>query len=99
VTAVNDARAGHHFGVTETKRATAPGAFPGHVEGGGNSMPNESRVANPPGTRSRVTWTGPVTPRDEAPRCPGCGEDWLVEWDAGLRHWFCHVCGRTWRVT
>lgn len=36
--------------------------------------------------------------RLEAPpaRCPGCGEERLVEWDATLRRFVCAVCSRTW---
>jgi hypothetical protein len=39
--------------------------------------------------------TDPVSP-DDIPRCRFCGEDRLIEFDAGLNHWFCLVCGRTW---
>jgi hypothetical protein len=29
-------------------------------------------------------------------RCPGCGEEALVEWDPVLRCWTCAVCSRQW---
>ena len=31
------------------------------------------------------------------PRCPGCGEDRLIEWDTVLRRWVCAVCSRAWK--
>lgn len=31
-------------------------------------------------------------------RCPGCGEDRLVEWDPVLRRWECKVCGKHWEA-
>lgn len=33
---------------------------------------------------------------EPVPRRPGCGETRMVEWDAGLQHFFCGVCSRTW---
>ena len=33
---------------------------------------------------------------DSEPRCPGCGEDRLIEWDGVLRRWVCAVCGWAW---
>lgn len=31
------------------------------------------------------------------PRCPGCGEDRLIERDHVRRVWVCFVCSKTWR--
>jgi ribosomal protein L37AE/L43A len=37
-------------------------------------------------------------PRTEqqTPRCPGCGERQMIEWDLALRRWVCAVCDRQW---
>jgi transposase-like protein len=39
--------------------------------------------------------TSPVTER-EAPRCPFCSEDVLIEFDAVIRRYVCSVCTKTW---
>jgi hypothetical protein len=41
-----------------------------------------------------------MTAKGQGPaRCPGCGEDRLVEFDPVLRRWECAVCGRWWRAS
>lgn len=32
------------------------------------------------------------------PRCPGCGEERLVDLDTVRRRYVCFVCSRTWRA-
>lgn len=41
--------------------------------------------------------TRPVTP--DAPRCPGCFEDVLIERDPVTRRFYCCVCSRMWPVS
>lgn len=35
----------------------------------------------------------------DVPRCPGCREDRLIEFDAVLDRLICSVCARMWRRT